>query len=586
MVKKHKVMKLQGLSLLSVQHLVSDMCFFVAKVVAPQNSKQGLASSDEKQVIVEQFVRELKEYIWSHVAWYLYEDVFDHALEGVIVAVEIMKAEWKLNTAMPEFTLQIWAMVKVAEVLHLKQLKSLDVEKMPKMIRSSVLRNIKDFRGLEKLAFGSSTGDMKGASIYLTICEGIGKMKNLVHFSHKYNCTVDILNALLNAKNTLKVLDMEQSVLIKDDCIPKLIQFENLHELGIAKTKLTTEGQATVIMNLKNLHHLPRGDFICDALEWVAWDEMYEDNQYRNRIETVTKPKLKLQNFWASEVYFFHTTDQMKLVSEMCPDIEDMLFMYQDRYTCELAVLANFHKLKKLELWGGDFYIDNFVSTLENIGPGLVKLDLHHVDNIDFRAISVISFCCQKLKYLRFGGCVLNERNTDNSSENEEEFVYQQQRRVENEIQAHLVPFLDLEELSISNQCPDNLLVNILCLCINIKKLILGMHCQITDQCFDRIFPHNKFQYLEKIEIRKNDLLTMKTLSNILLYCDNIKTILDIEEWSKVDRDDLEELREHMRDNNIDIVLEEKQEDSRGVSLYQICQSALKERYGRVVWDQ
>ena len=252
---------------------------------------------------------------------------------------------------------------------------------------------------------------------------------------------------------------------------------------------------------------------------------------------------------------------------------------------CQLDVLANFQKLQKLELWGGDFYVDNYVNMLENIGPGLLKLDLHHVDNIDFRAISVISFNCQKLKHLRFGGCAFVERITEDVSEDvQDEFFNQQQRRIEHEIEAQLVPFLDLEEISISNQCPENLLVKILCLCINIKKLVLGMHCQITDQCFDRIFPQNKFQYLEQIEIRKNDLLTMRTLSNILLYCDNITSILDIDGWSKVDRDDLEELREHMRDNNIDIVLEEQQEDSRGVSLYQICQSALKERYGRVSW--
>ena len=261
MVKKHKVLKLQNLCLLSIQNLISDMCFYIANVVSPQSPGQVLPSSDEKQVMVENFVKKLKEYVWSNVAWYLYEDVFDHALEGVIVAVEIMKAKWKLNTKMPEFTLQIWAMLKVAELLHLKQLKSLDVEKMPKMIRSSVMRNLNEFRGLKKLVFGSSTGDMtihiqKGASLYITICDGIGKMKNLVHFSLKYNCTLDILDALLNAcKNTLKVLDIEHSVLIRDDCVPKLIQFLNLHELGIAKTKLTAEGQATVIMNLRNLHN-------------------------------------------------------------------------------------------------------------------------------------------------------------------------------------------------------------------------------------------------------------------------------------------------------------------------------------------
>ena len=563
--------------MLAIQGLASDICFYIAKVVSPQNSEHVFASSDEKQITVEKFVNELKKLIWSHVPWYLYEEVFSHVLEGVIVAVEIKKAKWRLNTKMPEFTLQIWAMLKVAEVLYLKQLKTLDVEKMPKLVRSSLLRNLSKFQGLKRLEFGSSTGDMtihiqKGASMYATICDGIGKMNHLVQFSLKYNCTQEILLALLNAKNTLKALDVEHSVLIKDDCLSTILKFDNLQELGIAKTRLTAEGQATLIINLVNLQHLPRGDFLCEALEWVAWEEMYENKPY---------PKLKLKNFWASEVYFFHSTDQMKLVSEMCPDIQDMLFMYQDMYTCKLDVLANFKNLQNIELWGGDFYVDNFMSMIESIGPSLVKLDLHHVDNIDFRAISLISFNCQKLKYLRFGGCGLIENINNNVDDLEEDLFDQQQRRIEHEIKVYLVPFFNLEEISISNHCSENLLVKILSLCLNIKKLTLGMNCQISDQCFEEIFPHNKFQYLEQIEIRKNDLLTMKTLSNILLYCDNITSILDIEGWSKVDRADLEELRVHMRESNIDILMEEKQEDARGVSLFQICQSALKERYQR-----
>ena len=98
MVKRHKVLKLQELGLLAIQGLASDICFYIAKVVSPQNSEHVFASSDEKQITVEKFVNELKKHIWSHVPWYLYEEVFSHVLEGVIVAVEIKKAKWRLNT--------------------------------------------------------------------------------------------------------------------------------------------------------------------------------------------------------------------------------------------------------------------------------------------------------------------------------------------------------------------------------------------------------------------------------------------------------------------------------------------------------
>lgn len=37
----------------------------------------------------------------------------------------------------------------------------------------------------------------------------------------------------------------------------------------------------------------------------------------------------QVQEFWASEEYFFHTEEQMGLVSKYCPDIKQMLFMFQ-----------------------------------------------------------------------------------------------------------------------------------------------------------------------------------------------------------------------------------------------------------------
>ena len=98
------------------------------------------------------------------------------------------------------------------------------------------------------------------------------------------------------------------------------------------------------------------------------------------------------------------------------------------------------------------------------------------------------------------------------------------------------------------------------------------------------IFTNNKFQYLEHVDIKKNSELTLATVSNLLLFCDNLRSVLDVAEWSQVNKADLEELKYHMKENNIDLVLEEEPEDMRGVSLYQICQTALKEKYKRSEW--
>ena len=126
---------------------------------------------------VKEWVDVLRDYLWAQVVVYSRSSVFSHFLEGIIAAIEgmkvkvnpllklffilfVMKAQWKLNTKMPEFTLKVWSMTKVSEALHYHQIKEVDLETVPKMMRGALLRNLDRFRNLRKLIFGSSTGDL------------------------------------------------------------------------------------------------------------------------------------------------------------------------------------------------------------------------------------------------------------------------------------------------------------------------------------------------------------------------------------------------------------------------------------------
>ena len=153
------------------------------------------------------------------------------------------------------------------------------------------------------------------------VLEGLGVMNHLVKFSLKYNCRNDILETLAKACNkSLKILDIEHSNQVTDSSVSTILEFTRLEELGISRTNLSGEGEAKIITELKELKILPRGDFLCDALEWVDWE-----------VEKSEKRKLKLKNFWASETYYFHSAEQMEHVADLCPLIEDMHFMYEDR---------------------------------------------------------------------------------------------------------------------------------------------------------------------------------------------------------------------------------------------------------------
>lgn len=570
MVVRQHVASLQTLCYVGVEHLASHLCcqvsYFVSKTHDPR-------CTELLEAQVKGWVDVLRDYLWAQVVVYNRGRVFSHFLEGIIAAVEGMKAQWKLNTKMPEFTLKVWSMTKVSEALHYHQIKEVDLETVPKMMRGALLRNLDRFKNLRKLIFGSSTGDLtihvtKGASLYKKLCDSVTRMHSLVHFSFQYNCTYDVLKGLQSARFTLKCLDIEHSLLVNDECLPLILKFSKLYSLAMSKTKLSTESQAEIIKHLSNICVLPRGDFLCDALEIIDW-------------ETPNHPPLKICNFWASEIYYFHSTEQMILTSKRCPEIQEMLFMFQDRYTCDIECLANFKKLRQLELWGGNFYVDNFTSLLFDAGQNLNKLDFHHLENLDLRALSVLNLNCPGLKTLKFNGCYFLERQDQYDSDT---FELAQQRREDAALVTSLQPWQELEELFISDPIPQSILSCLLGLSISVKRLGLGTGAAagLTDDFFDEVLHNNKFVNLRHLEIRNSESLTMKTVSNILLYCDNIETILDLEGWSKVYQGDIEELEIHMKNCNVNIKLRESGRDSRYVSLYQMCQTALKEKFPRV----
>ena len=63
------------------------------------------------------------------------------------------------------------------------------------------------------------------------------------------------------------------------------------------------------------------------------------------------------------------------------------------------------HHLEDLDLWGGAFYTDGLCDLLEQIGHQLKKLSLVHVEEIDWRAIAIITIACPNLIKLGVQNC-------------------------------------------------------------------------------------------------------------------------------------------------------------------------------------
>ena len=100
----------------------------------------------------------------------------------------------------------------------------------------------------------------------------------LFQISHFYQI-LDVLSR--RCQKTLKFLDIESSKGVRDDgdrqvssklsSLTSLTELKALEEINLFDTNLSDESLATVLLALENLTHLIRGDFLCDALEWVDY---------------------------------------------------------------------------------------------------------------------------------------------------------------------------------------------------------------------------------------------------------------------------------------------------------------------------
>ena len=72
---------------------------------------------------------------------------------------------------------------------------------------------------------------------------------------------------------------------------------------------------------------------------------------------------------------------------------------------------------QELDVWGGDFYSDEFYAALEQLGPQLRKLNLVHVEELDWRAVRILSLSCTNITTLGLYNCGFREPTISHDDE-------------------------------------------------------------------------------------------------------------------------------------------------------------------------
>ena len=85
------------------------------------------------------------------------------------------------------------------------------------------------------------------------------------------------------------LLDIERSAKVDDGGLDFILRFHLLRSLDIFHTSLSVESKAEILRRLRELELLPRGDFLCEAL-----DHLQEtDPDFVSRFDELTSPVRK-----------------------------------------------------------------------------------------------------------------------------------------------------------------------------------------------------------------------------------------------------------------------------------------------------
>ena len=173
---------------------------------------------------------------------------------------------------------------------------------------------------------------------------------------------------------------------------------------------------------------------------------------------------------------------------------------------------------------------------MEQLGPQLTKLNLVHIEELDKRAVMMLSQSCSNLKILGFYNCGFREPNRVQEERNEEDEAFVAMDRIaRREEDQMMMQWLDVEKLNITSevslagnkysqlqesmnlQIGPQLLICLVSMCLNLTHLSMGMNTSISDLALQTILSANSLQHLQHFKCAQTSLLTMKVKQRSIL---------------------------------------------------------------------
>ena len=215
------------------------------------------------------------------------------------------------------------------------------------------------------------------------------------------------------------------------------------------------------------------------------------------------------------------------------------------------------------------------------------KLSLVHVEEIDWRAIAIITIACPNIMKLGIQNCEFMDEDDAQGEERLANDVVVPFRNADRilrmdkwrEAQKQVTPLLDLEILKISSMCSERTLTFLLSQCINVKEIYMGMTTCISDQVWSDVFTKNSLSHLECLKIQKCSKVTMYGIELLLANCDQLTSLMNLTYFEGIKEEELQQFEQKIKAQNLNLQLEEQNTDIYDVSDSNFMNYKLKDKY-------
>lgn len=484
--------------------------------------KQNIQHHRKASDLLKLYVRTLKSILEYNVPCFLFDRMSDGLFRDIPKMIDRIKSRMTIRTLMGEYLAQVNVAVSLSEVVIGPYLTRCNFGEMPKVLQQMFYSNLNRLTGLQQLNLGSLSGGWKTADMEGTILNGLLCMPNLRQLTINYDCTDNVILALIDTCPQLSSLDVSSSKLLCDDSINLLVRIKSLRSVNLHRTSVGIEGYVKLLLSLPQLEDIGRYDDIGRCLEFIV--DHYPNVQ-----------QFALRKFSSR----FVTTRFLQILADYCPKMQH-ISLFHNALLCDLLSLLGINNLSNLHLLACDFFSDQVRDVLEVKGCNITHLHLEHVDQIDMNALMYISQYCPDLKVLIIYNCELLESTS----------LYM--------TRPIIPPFMNLLHLTVVAQCQMCHLEFLLSTCLQIKTIKLGTLVPTSDYLFDRVLSRNPMEHLEELSIVCSDGLTIATAYKLLEVCPKLTVLNELEGWVRIQDFELAKLKTFIQHNNFDVNTESK----------------------------